>query len=145
MKINIEESAQYSEVEITIQCPHIDENLERLIAGIRLFNASISGKKDGSIYFLKPEDVLYFDTVDERVFIYTTEGVYETSLKLYELEERFSGTSILRVGKSLILNLLKIDHVSPLLNGRIEAVLINGEKVIISRQYVPGFKNKLGL
>jgi DNA-binding LytR/AlgR family response regulator len=145
LKINIEESSGYSEVEITIKCASIDENLERLISGIRLFNSSISGKKDGSVYFLKPEEVLYFDTVDERVFIYTSDGVYETNLKLYELEERFSGTSILRIGKSMILNLLKIDHISPLLNGRIQAVLVNGEKVIISRQYVPGFKNKLGL
>jgi len=40
--------------------------------------------------------------------------------------------------------LIKIDYVSPLLNGRIQAVLQNGEKVIISRQYVSAFKKKLG-
>ena len=144
MKIIIEQSNIYSEVEITIKCNSIDESLEKLISSIRLYSSTISGKKDDKIYFLKPEDVLYFDTVDEKVFIYTVDNVYETNLKLYEIEERFSDTSILRVNKSTVLNLIKIDHVSPLLNGRIEAMLQNGEKVIISRQYVPAFKSKLG-
>lgn len=144
MKINIEQSDVYNEVEITIKCNKIDESLEKLLSSIRLYNSTISGKKDDKIYFLKPEEVLYFDTVDERVFIYTIDNVYETNLKLYEIEERFSGTSIIRVSKSTVLNLFKIDCVSPLSNGRIEAMLQNGEKIIISRQYVPVFKNKLG-
>ena len=145
MKINIEQSNVYSEVEITIKCSRIDERLENLISSLRLYNAMISGKKGDKIYLLKPEDVLYFDTVDEKVFIYTADHVYETNLKLYEIEERFVGTSIIRVSKSIVLNLIKIECVSPLLNGRIEAVLQNGEKVIISRQYVPALKSKLGL
>jgi DNA-binding LytR/AlgR family response regulator len=145
LKINIEQSNTYSEVEITIKCNNIDEGLENLISSIRLYSSTISGKKGAKIYFLKPEDVFYFDTVDEKVFIYTSDCVYETNLKLYEIEERFIGSSIIRVSKSIVLNLIKIDYVSPLLNGRIEAVLQNGEKVIISRQYVPIFKNKLGL
>lgn len=145
MKINIEQSKDYGEVEITIKCNNIDENLEKLISSIRLYGSTISGKAGGKIYFLKPDDIYYFDTVDEKVFIYTADSVYETNLKLYEIEERFVGTGIIRVSKSMVLNLVKIDYVSPLLNGRIEAVLQNGEKVIISRQYVPVFKNKLGL
>lgn len=144
MKINIEQSDAYNEVEITIKCNKIDEKLEKLLSSIRLYNSTISGKKDDKIYFLKLEEVLYFDTVDERVFIYTINNIYETNLKLYEIEERFSGASIIRVSKSTVLNLLKVDYVSPLSNGRIEAMLQNGERIIISRQYVPIFKNKLG-
>ena len=145
LKINIEQSIAYNEVEVTIKCNGIDESLEKLISSIRLYDSAISGKKGDKVYFLKLEDVLYFDTVDEKVFIYTSDNVYETNLRLYEIEERFVGTSIFRVNKSIILNLIKINYVSPLLNGRIKAVLQNGEKVIISRQYVSKFKNKLGL
>lgn len=144
MKINIDQSNAYVEVEISIKCKTIDENLEKLISGLRLFNSTISGKKDDKVYIIKLEDVMYFDTVDEKVFIYTVEGVYETVLRLYEIEDRFAETSMLRISKSAVLNINKIEYVSPLLNGRIEAVLQNGEKIIISRQYVPVFKRKLG-
>lgn len=144
MKIFIDQKEIYDEVEIRIKCRIIDESLEKLISELRLFNSTISGKKDGRMYIIKLEDVLYFDTVDEKFFIYTAEGVYETSLRLYEIEERFAETSMMRISKSVILNINKINYVSPLLNGRIEAVLQNGEKIVISRQYVSAFKRKLG-
>ena len=143
MKINIEQSEDFNEVEINIKCHSFDERLDNLISTIRLYGSSISGKKDNKIYFLKLDEILYFDTVDEKVFIYTNDSVYETNLKLYALEERFEGTSIIRVSKSTILNLMKVESVTPLLNGKIEAQLQNGEKVIISRQYVSKLKQKL--
>lgn len=143
LKINIEQSEDFNEVEISIKCPSIDERLENLISTIRLYGSSIIGKKDNKTYFLKPEEILYFDTVDEKVFIYTIDSIYETNLKLYVLEERFEGTSIIRVNKATILNLMKVESISPLLNGKIEAQLQNGEKIIISRQYVSKLKQKL--
>ncbi len=45
----------------------------------------------------------------------------------------------------MVLNLNKIKHLSPAFGGRFEALLENDEKVIISRQYVPGLKERLGL
>ena len=71
--------------------------------------------------------------------------MYETKLKLYELEERFVGTDFLRVSKSVIMNLSKVKSLSPAFNGRFEATMKNDEKVIVSRQYVPVLKEKLGL
>jgi len=90
LKINIEQSSLYNEVEITIKCNSIDESLEKLISSLRLYSSTISGKKDDKVYFLRPEDVLYFDTVDEKVFIYTADSIFETSLKLYEIEPALS-------------------------------------------------------
>ena len=54
------------------------------------------------------------------------------------------GTMLFRCSKSMILNAGKIDYVLPSLSGRFEAVLDNGEKVIISRQYVSTLKRLLG-
>ena len=50
-----------------------------------------------------------------------------------------------KITKSMILNLDKIRHLSPAFGGRFEALLENEEKVIISRQYVPVLKERLGL
>ena len=83
--------------------------------------------------------------MDNKVFLYLEKEVYETKLKLYELEERFVGTDFLRVSKSVIMNLAKVKTLSPAFNGRFEATMKNGEKVIVSRQYVPVLKDKLGL
>jgi DNA-binding LytR/AlgR family response regulator len=145
LKITVEELESNSEVEVLIKCQHVDEKVEKLISAIQLNSKTILGKSEGSTYILTIEDILYFDTVDEKVFIYTKEKVYETSLRLYEIEGMLEDTGVIRVNKSTILNLMKVDHVLPMLNGRIKATLLSGESIIISRQYVQNFKKKLGI
>jgi DNA-binding LytR/AlgR family response regulator len=145
LKITIEEGNQNQELEVIIKCNKINEDVEKLATIIQLHSHSIVGKWESETVFLKLEEVLYFDTADDKVFIYTKKRVYETNLRLYEIEEKFEATSVIRVNKSTILNLMKVERVAPMLNGRIKAELENGELLIISRQYVPNFKKKLGI
>lgn len=83
------------------------------------------------------------ESVDDRTFIYLSGDCYETSHKLYELEEILNERRFIRISKSVIVNLLKIECVKPALNGRYLCHLKNGEDVIISRKYVHEFKEKL--
>ena len=66
-------------------------------------------------------------------------------LKLYEVEEILAHRDFIRISKSVIVNLDKIKSVTPMLNCRLEAILQNSEKIIISRQYVPELKKSLGI
>ena len=100
---------------------------------------------NGTIHLLAPDEVYYFEYVDQKVFAYGKTKVYEIKSKLYELEEQLSETDFIRVSKSSILNLNKIGSLAPSLGGRFEAKLKNGEKVVISRQYVNTLKEVLGL
>ena len=63
---------------------------------------------------------------------------------MYEIETSFRGSPFLRVNKSMILNVTKIREFKSLLNGRMEAVLDNSERIEISRNYVPALKVMLG-
>ena len=74
-------------------------------------------------------------------FVENLEGnCYETTRKLYEFEELLKGRSFLRISKSVVLNIMKVDSIKPALNGRFSCILRNGEEVIISRKYVNPFK-----
>ena len=77
------------------------------------------------------------------MFAYCEKEVYEVHKKLYELEEQFDNTDFFRSSKSVILNLAKVHKLTPVLGGRFEVLLNNGEKSTISRQYVPLLKKKL--
>ena len=94
---------------------------------------------------MHPDSVYYFESVDNKVFAYEKAEVSELKQKLYELEQRFAGTDFIRISKSMILNLAKVERFAPSFSGRFEAILQNGEKVMISRQYVPALKKQLGL
>ena len=79
------------------------------------------------------------------MFAYLEKDVYETKYKLYELEQRLWGTDFFRATKSTLTNLAKVESLSPAFNGRFELSMKNGEKLMVSRQYVPVLKEKLGL
>ena len=51
----------------------------------------------------------------------------------------------MRISKSMIVNLRKIQNVSAEPGGRMMAVLLNTERVIISRSYVKEIKRRLGI
>ncbi len=145
MKLIIEQSEEYGEPEITVRCGMMDERLENIINHIRLNMFSVTGVKDGVTRVLPLGEIYYFDSIDERTFVYLENDVYECSMKLYELEEQLSKANFVRISKSCIVNILKLESVRPLLNSRYEAKLENGEKLIISRHYLPDFKSRFGI
>ncbi|MCR4954917.1 MAG: LytTR family transcriptional regulator DNA-binding domain-containing protein [Treponema sp.] len=145
MKITILDKLPDEEDEIIIKCENLDEDISLLIESIKNRRQKISFQKDSKIVFTEMSDILYFESVDDKVFAYTLDDVVETKLKLYQLEEDFLPQEFLRVNKAVIMNLNKVESLSPAFGGRFEAVLKNGYKVIISRNYVPALKKKLGL
>ena len=144
MKIIVEELKKGQEEEIIIRTGRLDDQLLALISSIRTSREKLSGfQPDGSIQLLEPQEVYYFEAVDNRVFAYCETEVYEVHKKLYELEEQFDNTDFFRSSKSVILNLSKVYKLTPVLGGRFEVLLNNNEKSTISRQYVPLLKKKL--
>lgn len=145
MKITIEDLPDGGEDEIIIRCKQVDEHLLKLVYALKAGQEKLTATKGTDIVQVIPKDIFYFEAVDNKVFLYLEKDVYETKQKLYELEERFRGTDFVRVSKSVILNLSKVKSLSPAFNGRFEATMKNGEKLIVSRAYVPVLKEKLGL
>ena len=86
------------------------------------------------------EDVYYFEALDEKVFAYTKAQVYELKMRLYEVEQVYEGHHFIRCSKSVVLNLMLLDSISPALSGRFIAHMKNGEKLMISRQYASRLK-----
>ena len=145
MKITITTPEPGQEDEIIIRCHQLDDKLIDLIYSLKVSANMIPAFSEKGITMLLPKDVYYFESVDNKVFAYCEKQVYEVRKKRYELESDLSGTDFLRISKSVIVDLSKIRNLSPSFNGRLEALLRNGEKIIISRQYVPALKKKLDL
>lgn len=145
MKITIIDCPEGEEDEIIIKCRQMDEQMLKMIRAVKAGQERIIGIRDGKIMQIAPREIYYFEAVDNRVFLYLEKEVFETKYKLYELEERFRGTDFFRASKSTILNLSKVKSFAPVLGGRFEANMKNGEKLVVSRQYVPILKEKLGL
>lgn len=145
MKISIEEINKDLAEEILIRCHEVDDEVNEIINKLRTDQHLILGYQDEKVHRIRLADVYYFEAVDGKVFGYCKDSVFEVKQKLYELEDLTKGKNCFRASKSTILNIAKISSISPSISGRFEAVLDNGERAVISRQYVPVLKNMLGL
>ncbi len=145
MKITILDKNPDEEDEIIVKCSNLDENIVRLLNAMKTEKGKMIFYREEKIYPLEEKDILYFESVENRVFAYTNDGVFESKDKLYMLEESLSKTDFMRANKSTIINLNRVESLSPAFGSRFEAVLENGCKIIISRMYVAELKKMLGL
>lgn len=145
MKITVIHDASIEETEVTIKCSYLNDNLQKVINILEAENFRLKGKIDDKTYIISINSVFYIESVDEHTFIYGKDKVYETEQKLYQLEEVMPKADFVRISKNCILNIRKLNSVRPLLNGKMEVTLTNGEVQIVNRHYLKEFKEKFNI
>lgn len=145
MKINIIHDQSISEPEITVKYGYLSQEIEDILAYVSLADNTMAGTVGGETYFIKMADILYFETVDRKVFFYTADKTFETKTKIYRIEEKLANTPFARISKSVIVNLRKVKSINPEKHSKLCATLSNGEKLMVSRQYLSVIKDKLGV
>lgn len=131
--------------EVIIKCPQIDGKVNKLKTHIEMFDEKLEAFDGYNHLFLAPSEVLYFECVDNRTFLYTESQVLEIKKRLYELEEMLSDKDFLRTSKSQIVNINKIKLLKPEINRSITAYMINDEVISISRRYTKNLKLLLSI
>jgi len=144
MKIIIKDPVPGEEDSVTISVKTMSDNVMRAINLLKSPD-DLTVYLDNQAYPLPIAEIYYAESVDLKTFVYTAKTVYRSTMKLYELEDILSKGDFLRISKQIIVNVKKIKSVAPAGDSRFQATLTNGEKVIISRQYVPALKVRFGL
>lgn len=114
----------------------------RLTAGELRF---LPGWRDGEVFLLDPKQIRRIWAEGQSVLARTENATLSLKLRLYELEDRLSGSSFLRVSHGEIVN---FDHVKSLdfsMAGALSLRLDNGDAVFVSRRYITKIKSYLGI
>ena len=108
-------------------------------------NSSILAVKKGQdIVLLDFKDIYMIRVEDKQTKVYTENKNYLVKKPLYQIEENLN-SDFVRISKSVIVNLRKIERVAPSLRGMMFIELKNGLKDNISRKYLADFKKALDL
>jgi DNA-binding LytR/AlgR family response regulator len=143
LKVSVKQINADKEERAIIQCYEVTDDVLNIVSFIKSTGAALAGYVDEKVSQIPLQEIYFVEAVDNRVFAYTAKKVYELKCKLYEFEELYENRRFFRCSKSFVINLMKVDSVRPILNGRLSASMFNGEEVIISRQYVPELKKRL--
>ena len=143
MKVLLRKITKDKDEKENVECHEVSNDVKSIVRFIKSTDTILAGYLEEKICQIALQDILFVEAVDNKVFAYTAKKVYELKCKLYEFEEMYANKRFFRCSKSFVINLMKVDHVRPILNGRFSATMFNGEDVIISRQYVKELKKRL--
>ena len=146
MKVNLFLSNEIDESYADIHTNQLTENIKKAVSILENdeFNNILPVKKGSDIVFLDFNDIYMVRVEDKQVMVYSENSVYPIKKALYQVEDELN-SSFIRISKTTIVNMKKIDRVAPSLKGMMFIQLKNGLKDNISRKYLPNFKKALGL
>ena len=109
----------------------------------KVINERVDGQLDKDALINAYNEILFFETADSVVAVHTATQIYETHLRLYELEKMLPG-SFLRVSKSCIMNTGMIRSVRKNITGASEVEFTDSvKKAYVSRSYFKVLTDKL--
>lgn len=96
-------------------------------------------KHGGTITSVKPQEIMYAESYDNYTFIYTQDQKFLVSQTLKSIEEKLKPSGFVRVHKSWLINVFKIDSIS---EGR---VYIQSKDIPLGRAYKSNLFNQIHL
>ena len=146
MKVNLFVSRDIEEPYADIHTNELTDNVAKAMSILESDESSdmVAVKKGSDIALLQLDEIYMFRVEDKQVKVYTESSEYLIKKPLYQVEESLS-TDFVRISKTSIVNLKKIERVAPSLKGMMFIQLKNGLKDNISRKYLPEFKQALDL
>lgn len=143
MIVKFEENLTLKELEVLIRYATMDETVQKLETLLHSVDKTIRCSLKGRELWLPASDIYYIESVDKHTFVYSQHNVYHSNLRLYQLLEQLADAGFVQVSKSCLINLNVLESIKPLLNSRLEATLSSGDRINVTRKYIPSIRKAL--
>lgn len=129
------------EEDIVLECREMTPQIEKMIH--TLDTQSINAVHRGKDITLDLDEVCFFETEDDAVYVHTAKDSFRTHYRLYELEASLP-SSFMRASKSSIVNLNQIDSLERNITSSRSVQFYNSHKITyVSRIYFQQIKQRL--
>ena len=142
MKIDIKQISE-GEESVVIRYKDLTPTLGKIISVLNGDDNRLRGKTDEGEVFFTPDEILYLESVDDKVFAYTGDKVIRIEGSLSTFMNEQEDESFFRCSKSMVINVGRVAALKSLSSNRIDATMESGEHIIISRRYASDFRRLL--
>ena len=125
---------------VIVEYPEWNSSVERLIDKISKADLTFTGKADDRTVSIGISDIYYIENVERKIFLYTDKEVFRYDRSMTDIESVVSGTELVRISRTCIMNTAHLKEIRQIRNSHLEAVMDNDEKLIVSRKYLPDIK-----
>ncbi len=100
---------------------------------------SILGKKEEEIKPISIGEIFYLEVIERRCYAYLEKEVYQIDYNLKSFQEGFSNNGFVQIGKSMLVNVFKVNHMKTDLNMKMQLIMENGETLVLNRTFKAKF------
>jgi len=143
MIIKLEQNTAQKDILISITYPVKNKTIERVVSLIKSLDKQIECYSDDTLKKINVSDIYYIESIDKKTFVFCEKGSYQIKKRLYQVYEELADNGFVQVSKYCILNINKLEEITPLVNSHMEAVLSNGKCLYVTRKYLAGIKQML--
>ena len=145
MKVNVVVEPNLTEDYAEIHVREITDEVSRVSDFLQNKNPVITGMDEYErIVVIDEAGIVSLHAEKKWCRIYMDTADYSCRKRLYEIENML-GRDFMRISKSIIVNLRKIESVEAVFNGMLLLHMKNGSKEYVSRTYLPQMKEYLGI
>ena len=125
---------------VIVEYPEYDKSVDNLINKIKNMSISFTGKSDGKTVSIDISDIYYIENVERKIFLYSKKDIYRYDGSMADIDSSISETDLVRISRTCFMNVSHLIEIMQIKNSHLEAVLDNGEKLIVSRKYLKDIK-----
>lgn len=111
-----------------------EETLERIVV-----------KNGTQIKLIPVQQIIFLEAYDDYVKIHTKDGMYLKNKTMSSFEKQLDPKQFVRVHRSYIIKVDQLSKIEPMEKDSYKAILLNGEKVSISKSGYARLKQTIGL
>lgn len=111
-----------------------EETLERIVV-----------KNGMQIKLIPVQQIIFLEAYDDYVKIHTKDGMYLKNKTMSSFEKQLDPKQFVRVHRSYIIKVDQLSKIEPMEKDSYKAILLNGEKVSISKSGYARLKQTIGL
>ena len=142
MKIDIEKISE-GEESVVIRYKTLTPELNKIIGILESGDNKIWGKTETESLCVDAGEILFVESVDDKVFAYTWDKILRIEGTLNSFLIEVNDESFFRCSKSMVINVNRVKALKSLSSNRIDATMEGGEHIIISRRYASDFRRLL--
>jgi DNA-binding LytR/AlgR family response regulator len=145
IKLNVDPT-HYDEIKKILEEKgfELDENASYVLSENKIQYLNVKDEKQNKTN-IAIHDIVYIESYGHELKVYTSNNVYKSNDRLYQVLEKLESHQFIRISNSVIIARNKIKYIKPTFSMKFILTMSNGNQVDVTRTYYYMFKEEFNI
>jgi len=143
MILKLLQNKSQKETEVQITYSVMDKTVSRIVSLVKSAGSQLECYSGNTVKMVSISDIYYVESIDKKTIVFCDNESFNVKSRLYQIYEKLKSHGFVQISKYCIVNINKLEKITPLANSHLEAVLSNGKCLYVTRKYLTDIKRLL--